>query len=133
MISFKQYLAEEANFKVTVSQLKELEKVLDKLFAEINIDIEFRGHFIDRLNDPRNVEQITIRELRDLFRKEFTKYKDKFKNLKPDVEAMLKDIQSKINIPFIIKWDDRNKELDLIPKTIMRKANFTTRTKVYKV
>lgn len=133
MISFKEYIAEEASFKVTSSQLKELEKVLDKLFSEINIDIEFRGHFVDRLNDPRNGEQITIRELRDLFRKEFVKYKEKFKNLKPDVEAMLKDIQSKINIPFIIKWDDRNKELDLIPKTIMRKANFTTRTKVYKV
>jgi len=131
MKKFKEYLAEE--IQVTKSQINELEKVLDKLFSEINIDIDFRGHFIDRINDNRNNPGITIREIRDLFRKEFVKYKEQFKNLKPDVEAMLKDIQSKINIPFIVKWDDKNKELDLIPKTIMRKANFMTRTKTYKV
>ena len=131
MKKFREFLFEE--IRVTQAQLNELEKTLDKLFSEINIDINFRGHFTDRVNDSRNNPDITIREIRDLFRKEFAKYKDQFKNLKPDIEAMLKDIKSKINIPFIIKWDEKNKELDLIPKTIMRKSNFMTRTKTYKV
>lgn len=131
MKGFSEFLTEEA--MVSRSQIVELEKVLDKLFAEINIDIVLRGHFIDRVNDNRNDPGITVREIRDLFRKEFVKYKEEFKKLKPDMEAMLKDIKTKINIPFIIKWDEKNKELDLIPKTILRKSNFLTRNKIYKV
>jgi len=132
MISFKEYLAEESTFKITTGQLKELEKTLDKLFAEINVDIEFSRHFFDRLNDARNKDQIRISELRDLFRAEFKKYKNAFANMKDDYEAMFKSIQSKINIPFVININ-KDKEIELTAKTIMRKPNFTTRTKVYKV
>ena len=132
MKRFSEFLAEYST-KITVSQLKQLEKVLDQLFSEIGVDIEFTKHFFDRLNDPRNGEQITIRELRDMFRAEFKKYKDAFQNIKPSTEAMLKDVTSKINMPFAIEFDRKNNELDFNIKTIMRKADFKTRTKVYKV
>ena len=131
MISFKEFLSEES--KISQSQLNELEKVLDALFSEINMDIEFTRHFLDRVNDERNMNQIRVHELRDMFRAEFRKYKEKFKNMKPNFEALLLDIQSNINIPFVIKWDARNKELDLIAKTVMRKKNFMTRNKKFKV
>ena len=131
MISFKEYLAEE--IKVSQGQLKELEKTLDKLFAAINIDIEFTKHFFDRINDARNKEQIKVREIRDLFRAEFKKYKEKFANMKDGFEALLADLQSNINIPFHIKWDSKNKELDLVAKTIMRKKGFQTSNQVFSV
>jgi len=129
---FSEYLTEES-FKISISQLKQLEKVLDELFGEIGVDIEFTRHFFDRLNDPRNVDQVTLRELRDMFRKEFLKYKDAFKNIKPNTEAMLKDVSSQINMPFAIEFDRKNNELDFVFKTMMRKKDFKTRTKVYKV
>ena len=132
MKRFSQYLSEES-FKISASQLKQLEKVLDELFGEIGVDIEFTKHFFDRLNDPRNGEQVKIRELRDMFRKEFLKYKEAFKNIKPGTEAMLKDISSQLNMPFAIEFDRKNNEIDFNIKTIMRKKDFKTRTKVYKV
>lgn len=131
MLKFKDYLSE--GIKVSKGQIKELEKVLDKLFAEINIDIEFSRHFFDRVNDSRNGEDIRVSEIRNLFRAEFKKYKKEFKGMKPDFQALLKDLQSNINIPFVISWDEKNKELDLTVKTIMRKKNFKTSNKVYAV
>ena len=110
MKKFKEFVTEE-KFSVSQGQLKQLEKTLDTLFAEIGIDIEFTKHFFDRLNDNRNGEQIKVREVRDMFRAEFKKYKDKFSNMKDGFEALLKDIQTDINIPFVIKWDEKNKEL----------------------
>jgi hypothetical protein len=44
--------------------------------------------------------------------------------LGPDAEAVLNDMQTDINMPFVLKWD--GKELDLIAKTVMRKQNFGT-------
>ena len=36
----------------------------------------------------------------------------------------LKDIFSKINVPFIVQDDIKNKEHDLVLKTVIRKSNF---------
>lgn len=132
IISFREYIYEAAS-KVSMSQLKELEKTLDALFSAIDIDIEFTKHFFDRINDPRNDSQIRVGEVRDLFRAEFKKYKNEFKNMKPDFEALLKDLQTDINIPFVISWDEKNKELDLVLKTILRKKGFKTSNKIFKV
>jgi len=130
MLTYKQRLSE---LKVTKNQLNQLEKTLDSLFKELNIDIVFTNHFLDRVNDERNVEQIKVRELRDLFRKEFAKYKNEFKGMTPGLQAILKDLETNVNVPFVIKWDEKNKELDLIGKTVMRKKNFKSSNKEYKV
>jgi len=131
MKRFSQYIAEE--IKVSQGQIKELEKVLDKLFSEVDIDIEFTKHFFDRVNDPRNGESIKVREIRDLFRAEFKKYKTKFSGMKAGFQALLKDIQTNINIPFVINWDEKNKELALVAKTVMRKKDFKTSNQILKV
>ena len=39
-----------------------------------------------------------------------------------DAQAVIHDMQTDIN-PFVL-YDDRNKELDLVAKTIMRKKDF---------
>lgn len=130
MIGFKEYLTE---LKVTIQQLIQLEKTLDALFRKIGMDVSFTKHFLDRINDDRNGEQIKVREIRDLFRKEFAKYKDAFKGMDDGYQALLKDIETNVNIPFVIRWDERNKEFDIVAKTVMRKKNFKTSNKQFKV
>ena len=123
--------AEEKDAGVTQLQLNALEKVLDRVFGNVGIDVEFTRHFLDRVNDARNVKPISIQELGMLFKKEFIKYGKPIAQLGPDAEAVMKDLSSDINIPFALNWN--GKELELIAKTVMRKKNFTTPNKEFAV
>ena len=123
--------AEEKDARVTQLQLNALEKVLDRVFGNVGIDVEFTRHFLDRVNDARNVKPISIQELGMLFKKEFIKYGKPIAQLGPDAEAVMKDLSSDINIPFALNWN--GKELELIAKTVMRKKNFTTPNKEFAV
>ena len=38
----------------------------------------------------------------------------------------MKDMKTDVNIPFALQWDNKNNELDLIAKTVMRKKDFKT-------
>lgn len=123
---------------ITKTQLLRVEQYADKLFKEFGIDIEFQDifkgtHFFQRLNDPRNGTPITTEELRQLFKKISSRYGDKLSNLSSNAEGVLKDMESDINMPFVIKYDTKNKEIDLVPKTIMRKSDFKSSTPVYAV
>lgn len=124
MKSFKQHLFEEQ--KITKKVLDQLEFYIDKLFSALNIDVEFTKHFLDRVNDSRNVTQITPKELAKLFKDTYRKHGQKIPKLGPGAQAVVNDMQTDINMPFILKWDSRNNEFDLVAKTIMRKKNFTT-------
>lgn len=119
--------------QISKSDLKALERTLDALFKSANIDIDFTAHFLDRVNDPRNKDQITIQELRSLFQKTYQKYKDRLQSLGPDAQAVLNDLQTDVNVPFVLKWDSKNNELDLVSKTVMRKRNFLTSNPKLKV
>lgn len=118
--------------KISKTELDSLEKLLDRLFKSVNIDIEFTKHFLDRLNDSRNGEDITTPELAELFGATYKKYGKKLSKLSPDTQAVLKDIRSDINIPFVIQLNDSGM-LELISKTVMRKKNFSTPNDVLKV
>ena len=48
-----------------------------------------------------------------------------------DAEAVLNDLQTDINMPFVLVWD--GKEFDLIAKTIMRKKDFKTHNQKLKI
>ena len=89
---------------VTQQQLDALEKVLDQVFSKVGIDIEFTRHFIDRVNDERNIKPISIKELAMLFKKEFIKYGKPIAQLGPDAQAVMKDLETDINIPFVLNW-----------------------------
>ena len=80
-----------------------------------------------------NKEQITIEELRSLFQKTYQKYAKDIVKKEVDWQAVLKDLQSKINIPFVLVWDKKNNELDLVAKTVMRKNDFKTSNPFLKV
>jgi len=118
---------------ITKVGLDVLEKAVDKLFAKVGIDVEFTRHFLDRVNDSRNKKQITIRELAFLFKKTYHKHGKSIAKLGPDIEAVLKDLETDINIPFALNWNRRDQELELVSKTVMRKPNFKTPDRQFKV
>jgi hypothetical protein len=109
---------------ITKSDLDAIEKYADKLFAKVGIDIEFTRHFLDRVNDERNQRQITTAELTRLFKQTYAKHGKKISQLGPDAEAVIKDMRTDINMPFVLNL--KGDELELVAKTIMRKKNFKT-------
>lgn len=111
---------------VTQADIDQLETFADKLFARVGIDVEFTRHFLDRVNDERNKKQISMAELTRLFKQEFKRWGKPIAQLGPDQEAVMKDLQTDINLPFVLKYDSTNNELDLIAKTVMRKKDFKT-------
>lgn len=117
---------EERPTVITQAMLDKLEQYLDALFSRLDMDVEFTRHFLDRVNDPRNKEQITLKELAILFKDAYTKYGKRISQMGPDAEAVIKDMRSDVNVPFVLNWDNRNQELVLVAKTVMRKKDFRT-------
>tara|TARA_Y100001937_G_scaffold12970_1_gene16867 strand:+ start:595 stop:3273 length:2679 start_codon:yes stop_codon:yes gene_type:complete len=109
------------------SDVDGLEKFADRLLKKFKIDVEFTRHFVDRLNDPRNSPEIKIAELQRLFKK-IKKNKGIGISSNPDIEAVLKDMETNLNLPVVIK--KKGNEFELINKTIMRKPDFKTTSKV---
>ena len=115
--------------EVTQQQINDLEKFADRLLNKFDVDIEFTRHFADRLNDPRNKPAITVAELQRLFKKMAD---NKGKRIKKhgNAEAVLKDMQSDLNLPVVVNW--KNGEFEVVNKTIMRKKAFKTPNPVIK-
>lgn len=118
---------------LTQTDIDQLEVFADRLFAKVGIDVEFTRHFLDRVNDQRNKRQITIGELTRLFKQEQKRWGKAIAQLGPDSEAVMKDLQTDINMPFALRWDQKNQELDLIAKTVMRKPDFKTSNQEFAV
>lgn len=128
MLSFKQFLEERACPEITKEQMKKFEQFVDRLFARFGVDFDFSKHFIERMSDERNKPCITIRELGALFKKIYDAKvdgKNHLSNFK-DTEAVVKDLQSQLNVPFVIRYDRKKDELKINAKTIMRKKDFKT-------
>lgn len=125
---FGEFLAE----RVSKTDLNQVEKHLDKLFAKVGIDVEFTRHFLDRVNDERNKKPITTAEIIRIFRKTYKKYGKILPQLGKDAQAVLNDMMTDVNVPFVLKMD-KNGGLDLVSKTIMRKKGFMTSNQVFSV
>ena len=112
----------------TQKDVNDLEKFADRILAKYGIDVEFTRHFVDRLNDPRNSPEIKVSELQRFFKKI---QRNKGKNIRnnPDVEAVLKDMSTNLNLPVVIKTKGDD-SFEVTNKTIMRKKDFRTTSKV---
>ena len=119
--------------EISQADLNQLERFADKLFSKVGIDVEFTRHFLDRVNDERNKKPISSGELTRLFKQEFKKWGRPIAQMGPDQEAVMKDLQTDINMPFALQWDSKNNELDLVAKTVMRKKDFKTSNKEFPV
>ena len=124
---------DELDKKITSSDLEALETFADRIFGKVGIDVEFTRHFLDRVNDERNGEQITGSELTRLFKQEYKRWGKPIAQMGPDAEAVMKDLATDINMPFALRWDRDNNELDLIVKTVMRKKDFKTSNREFEV
>ena len=120
MKRFKEYISEE----ITKNDLNQIEKYADKLFAAVGIDVEFTRHFLDRVNDERNKKPTNTAELIRLFRLTFKKYGKKIAKMNPDAEAVIHDMETDVNMPFVLNL--KGDMLDLVAKTVMRKKDFKT-------
>lgn len=125
-LKFKDYL----NESISKFQLRHIEDQADKWFKKWNIDIEFTHHFFDRVNDLRNEKSIEAIELIQLFKKTEEELGKDFSHIK-DIQAVLKDISSDINIPFIL--EPTKDGIRFISKTVMRKKNFMTSNPIFKI
>jgi hypothetical protein len=136
MKTFFEYIVESEKCDiVTFSDIKRLEKEFDKKFDDFDIDFKFTRHFADRMSDDRNKPCIDIKEIESLFnkihlskrmgRKVFSRWKD--------LEIVLNDVKTNINIPFAIEYDERNDKFNVIAKTIMRKRDFKSQNPKVKV
>ena len=117
---------------ISQSDLDQVEKYADRIFAKLGIDVEFTKHFLQRANDERNNRPITTAELIRLFKQEYKKHGQKISNLSPGAEAVMKDMDTDINVPFKIVLNT-NGELDLVAKTILRKSDFKTSNREFTV
>ena len=113
----------------TPKDVNDLEKFADRILAKYGIDVEFTRHFVDRLNDPRNSPEIKVSELQRFFKKI---QRNKGRNIinNPDTEAVLKDMSTNLNLPVVIKT--KGNGFEVTNKTIMRKPDFKTTSKVLK-
>ena len=127
-----EYEPEKIAEEITKNDLDQIEKYADKLFAVVGIDIEFTRHFLDRVNDARNKKPINSAELIRLFRLTYKKYGKKIAKMNPDAEAVISDMETDVNMPFVLNLD-KDGMLDLVAKTVMRKKDFKTRNQKLRV
>ena len=116
---------------INQAELNQVEVFADKLWSKLGIDVEFTRHFIERLNDERNMKPITAAELVRLFRKEYESYGNAIRKLDDKDEAVMKDLTTQLNLPFVIRDMEDGKAL--IAKTIMRKPNFYSSSQEFAV
>jgi len=118
------------NEYISASQLNQVEKYLDKVWAKVGIDVEFTKHFHDRVNDARNIKPISTAEVIKIFRQVYKKFGKQISTLPDGINLLFKDMRSDINVPVVLRYDKLNKEIDMISKTVMRKKNFKLKSRV---
>jgi hypothetical protein len=120
------YKIKNKAFEMAKADMDAVEKYADSQMSPEDIELgKETDHFFQRLNDPRNGKEISPAELTGFF-KRLAKNKKKFLEfLKQYKEFVVTDNRSKINIAFL-KVANR-----LIAKTVMRKADFKSKTPVF--
>ncbi len=114
---------------ITPPALVALQDSLQKYWKALGMEVELgppHGHFLERLNDPRNGRQVSFCEVQKIFAEVFHKYGPMIARKHPNFEAVMTDLQTNLNIPFILKMDRQTNKLELVAKTVMRKAGFKT-------
>lgn len=112
--------------EIPMSDLIAVDNYADDMLNPIDVVLTDK-HFFDRVRDPRNGKEITDTELMDFFDR-LADDKEKFLDfLKRYKTVVATDVQTDINIAFMVKADRA------IAKTIMRKKNFKTSDKQMKI
>lgn len=128
MKDIRKFIKQTLSEYITPQDLKSVENYADNLFSDVGIDVEFTKHFLDRVNDLRNKQDITPEELKALYHKTYERYANAISKLPSGSERVLTDPSTNINVPFVLNWDGKSPDIDLINKTVMRKKDFKSYT-----
>ena len=112
---------------IDVTQLRVLAKALNKAFHQIGIDIVFTQHFLQRVNNIRGRGAPTLADLRQIFNKTYEKQRNALlanADKQQKFLGFLHDTQTKLNVPFVLEYDPRNNEFDLVAKTAMKTGDW---------
>lgn len=93
---------------------KHYTEVLNTRYIPYNIPVRITTHFVDRINDSRNLEPISIAEVADFFSKLLLKRHEFLAQLPEGTAVQVVDLETDITIPF--------KKVDgvILATTIMR-------------
>jgi len=72
-----------------------------------------------------NKKPINTAELIRLFRLTYKKHGKKIPKMGPDAQAVIRDMETDINMPFVLNID-KSGMIDMVAKTVMRKKDFKT-------
>ena len=110
-----------------------LKKYVDGFWKKLNVNVLTTRHFFERASDKRNKPEITLVELRRLFKVFYQQHGKEVSKLPDGTQAVVRDTVTDINMPFVFEWNEKTKEFDLVPKTVERKGNFMTKNKVFEL
>jgi hypothetical protein len=88
--------------------------VLNTRYTPYDVPIRITAHFVDRINDSRNLEPITISEVADFFSKLLLKRHEFLKQLPEGTSVHVVDLETDITVP-LAKINNV-----IVIKTIMR-------------
>jgi len=134
LLSFKEFLSESnircepQNVPIKWESLQRIQDWINEIWRRIGVDVYLGGktaHFYQRLNDARNGQQISLCEIQKIFMQVYQKYGKMIAKQKTELEAVMQDLETKINIPFVLDVTPEGK-IQLRPKSILRKSNFTS-------
>jgi hypothetical protein len=74
--------------------------VLNTRYVPYDIPLKITTHFVDRINDSRNTETISIAEVADFFSKLLIKRKNYLQDLPEGTAVQIVDLETDITIPF---------------------------------
>jgi hypothetical protein len=130
MLSFIRFVNEQKDVCpiLTSANMNAFEKFVDRMFEKFGVDFEFTKHFRERMSDSRNDPCIDMKEIAGIIKKIYSKYQRGEKSLSKyvDSEAVIKDMQTDLNMPIAVEYDRKKDQIEVIAKTIMRKKNFRT-------
>lgn len=116
---------------ITKEMMDKFETFVDRMFKKFNIDFDFTRHFRERMSDERNNPCIDPRELASIIKKIYDRQAKSIKAV-AGAEAVIKDLQSDLNIPIAVEYNRKKDEFRVAMKTIMRKKNFRTPSPIIK-
>lgn len=79
---------------------KHYTEVLNTRYLPYKIPVRITSHFVDRINDPRNTEPISIAEVADFFSKLLIKRREFLTQLPEGTAVQIVDLETDITIPF---------------------------------
>ena len=126
MDKLRKFIRQTLSEFVTPQDIKSVDDYADDLFSDVGVDVKFSDHFMQRVNDYRNKQDITPLELKWLYDKAHDRYADMISKLPSGSEKVFADKDTQINIPFVVAKNNKTHKKDLINKTIMRKKDFAS-------